>query len=168
MSYGVNVNGSPSWVFQPVTALNQTVKITNNGSAPLYAGPLNTLLTPGAFPAAIPPNWHLYINPATAAVYVSCGYVAGSNTTTLAGASANSYPAGTTQFTVASQTHLPVGQMFLLGNASSSQEVLVVATSVSTTVLTTTLASLYDHVAAATVTTCTPIVGQAYVSTGAL
>lgn len=165
-TFSVNISTTPSFVWQPVPTLPfpSTVKVTNLASAPVYAGPLSTLLTPGAFPAGIAPGAHLYLNPATAAVYVSAGYSAGTNTTTLSTAPST---AGSTSFTVASNTHFPAGTLLLLGSAASSQEVLSVASTTSTTILTTTTGSLFDHCGSATVSTATANAGQVLVTTGA-
>lgn len=157
--FGVNATGA-TFVFTPVTGVGvpaSTCKITNTGSSPLYAGPLNTMLTPGAYPAGIAPRSELYLNPCTASVYLSAGYAAGTSTTTLSSGST----AGSSSFTVASNSAFPAGTTLLLGSVKSSQEALVVSATTSTTVVTTSASSLYDHLSGATVTTATANSGQA-------
>jgi hypothetical protein len=164
--FGVDVAGSPAFVFQPVAGtVNATLRVTNIGASPLYAAPLDTLLTPGSYPVPIPVGGHLYVNPVTAATYLSAGFKAGTSTTTL---TATAVGAGSTNFTVGSNASFPAGTLMLLGSVTSSQEVLVVASTSSTTVITSTTASLYDHLGSSTVSTATAVTGQARVLTGVI
>ena len=164
--FGITVGpGAASWVFTPTTVATNTLKISNLGTSPLYAGPLAAVSTPGAFPAPVLAGAHLFLNPVTAATYLTAGFSAGTSTTTLSAASST---AGSTSFTVASNTAFPAGTVMLVGSAASSQEVLAVASTTSTTVITTTTASLYDHAASATVSTATGKWGQARVQTCAV
>lgn len=164
--FSVNASGAPAFVFQPVAgSVNSTLKLTNTGSVPLFAAPLAALSVPGSFPAPILPGGALYLNPVTAATYLSAGYKAGTSTTTL---STLSSAAGSSSFTVASNTAFPAGTLLLLGSAASSQELLAVGSTTSTTVITTTTSSLLDHVAGSTVSTATAIFGQARVLTGVI
>lgn len=162
--FPVNATGA-TFVFSPPAGMTSTLKITNIGGTPLFAGPLPALLAPGAYPLAIPPGSRLYYNPVTAATYLSAGYAAGTVTTTL---SASASAAGSTSFTVASNASFPAGTLMLVGSAVSGQEVLTVASTTSTTVITTTTASLYDHVGSSTVATASAKWGQARILTGAV
>ena len=164
--FPVNASGAPAFVFQPVTgSAGSTLKVTNIGSSPLFVGPLAALSTPGAYPPAVLPGRSLYLNPVTAATYLSAGYLATTVTTTL---TATNSTAGSTSFTVASNASFPAGTLMLLGSVASSRELLVVTSTTSTSVITTTTASLYDHAGSATVATATASFGQARVLTGVI
>jgi hypothetical protein len=165
MSFSVNVSGTPAFVFQPnttSTAPQQTLRLQNiNQSQTVYFGSLAALSTPNAFPPGLAPNRILDIAPVTAAVYVSAGYVAGTNSSTLT----TNATAGSTAFTVASATHFAVGTLAILGNLSSGQEIASV-TGTTATAVTVSTALLYNHVSGETVATATANVAQVLVNTG--
>ena len=91
------------------------------------------------------PNAEIKLQNAPKALYVSSNWSAGA---ALATASASAATAGTTSWTVAAggMANIPVGTYFLIG-AGTGQEALCVATSASTTTITTTTGSLFDHAA---------------------
>ena len=91
------------------------------------------------------PNTELRLPNATSTLYACSNWSAG---TAAATASAGASTVGSTTFTVASggMPNIPVGTYFLLG-VGTGQEALKVATSASTTTITTTTASLFDHAA---------------------
>ena len=91
----------------------------------------------------LPPNARIELGNATSNLYVSSNWSAGTASAT---ASASAATAGTTSWTVASggMANIPVGTYFVIGTGTTA-EVLSVATSASTTTITTTTASLFDH-----------------------
>lgn len=167
MSFSVNVSSTPAFIFQPVTGVNaplQTLKVTNNNqSQTIYVGSLAALSTPSAFPPGIAPNGHVFLNPVTSATYMSAGFQAGTNSSTLT----SNATAGSSAFTVASTTHFAVGTLVLLGNLSSGQEVASVAGTTATNVTVSTNL-LYNHVSGETVSTASANVAQCLVNTGAV
>jgi len=91
----------------------------------------------------LPPNESVRINTASQTLYACSNWSAG---TAAATASASAASAGTSSWTVASggMANIPVGTYFLIGSGTG-QEALCVATSASTTTITTTTASLFEH-----------------------
>jgi hypothetical protein len=164
---GVNVSGLPAFVFQPSTITTATLKVVNNNQAlPIYVGSLAALSTPNAFPPAIAPGAHLYFNslyPMTAPVYVSGGYIAGTNNSTLT----SNATAGASAFTVASTSHMAVGTLVLLGNLASGQEIASV-TGTTATAVTVSTNLLYNHLSGETISTATATPVQCIAVTGAL
>jgi hypothetical protein len=165
MSFGVNVSGTPAFVFQPLTGVGSpqaTLRLQNiNQGQTVYFGSLAALSTPNAFPPGLAPNRILDIAPCTAAVYVSAGYVAGTNSSTLT----TNATAGSSAFTVASATHFAVGSLVLLGNLASGQEVASV-TGTTATAVTVSTSTLYSHLSEETVSTATANVAQCLAITG--
>ena len=162
--------GLPAFVFQPLTGVGvaqQSVKITNLSGAPAYAGPAAALQTPNALPAGIPPNGQLYLQDCTAAVYVTGPYAPGAVTATI---SASAVAAGSTVVTCSTTVpaSFAAGTSFLLGNAASGRELLVVSSTSASSAITTTSGLLYDHAASSTISTVvfTPV--QVGVQTGVL
>ena len=91
----------------------------------------------------VPPNARIDLSPVSGTIFTCSNWVAGS---ALATASASAATAGTTSFTVAAggMPNIPVGTYFVIGSGTAA-EVLSVATSASTTTITTTTGSLFDH-----------------------
>ena len=91
----------------------------------------------------LPPNESVKLNAANSNLYACSNWSAGTASAT---ASASAATAGTTSWTVASggMANIPVGTYFVIGTGTGA-EVLSVATSVSTTQITTTTASLFEH-----------------------
>jgi hypothetical protein len=91
----------------------------------------------------LPPNTAIELAAANSNIYACSNWAAGTASAT---ASASAATAGTTSWTVASggMANIPVGTYFLIGSGTG-QEALCVATSASTTTITTTTASLFEH-----------------------
>lgn len=168
--FGMTFTGGPLFVFSPPAGLASTLRITNTGSAPVYMGPLSSLLNPSSLPAGIPVGSSRYYSPVTvdmaAVVYATGPYGAAAAAGTVASAST----AGSTSFTMAAAVpaSLAAGSSFLLGNAASSRELLTVASTSASSVVTTTTGSLYDHAGSCTCSTVTFTPAQARVLTGVI
>ena len=93
----------------------------------------------------LPPNTQIELPNASSTLYACSNWSAGTASAT---ASASAATAGTTSWTVATggMPNIPVGTYFLIGSGTG-QEALNVATSASTTTITTTTGSLFDHAA---------------------
>ena len=91
----------------------------------------------------LPPNSQIELPAANVDLYACSNWSAG---TAAATASASAATAGTTSWTVASggMANIPVGTYFVIGSGTAA-EVLSVATSASTTTITTSTGSLFDH-----------------------
>lgn len=126
---GTGVN--PSCIIQNISP-SQTLFIGLSATTPNTGLPL-------------PPNAQIKLPAAPKSLYASSNWSAGA---ALATASASAATAGTSSWTVASggMANIPVGTYFLIGSGTG-QEALCVATSASTTTITTTTASLFDHAA---------------------
>ena len=162
--------GLPSFVFTPLTGTTaplQTLKVTNIGSYPLYLGPAATLQTPNVLPVAVAPGAHMYVNPVTASTYLAGPYGPGTSTATI---SATASTAGSTNFTMSTgvAAAFAAGTSFLIGNASTGRELLVVSSTSASSVITSTTASLYDHALSSTVSTVMFSPVQAHVLTGVI
>jgi hypothetical protein len=143
-----NTTPLPAQVFAANTTAGVTsvVNFQNMSSQIMFVG-LSACTPQTGLP--LMPGERIRLNNVPKSVYACSNWAPSS--TQLATASASAYTAGSTQFTTsaAALSVLPVGTFFVIGGTAntSSQEVLCVATSVSTTVLTTTTASLFDHAA---------------------
>ena len=125
------------------TGVNPTCTITNiSPSQTLFVG-LSAVTPNTGLPLL--PNAQIKLPAAPKSLYASSNWAAGA---ALATASASAATAGTTSWTVASggMANIPVGTYFLIGSGSG-QEALCVATSASTTTITTTTGALFDHAA---------------------
>ena len=91
----------------------------------------------------LPPNTAIELAAANQSIYACSNWSAGTASAT---ASASAATAGTSSWTVASggMANIPVGTYFVIGTGTGA-EVLNVATSVNTTTITTTTASLFEH-----------------------
>ena len=91
----------------------------------------------------VPPNARIDLSPVSGTVFTCANWSAGTASAT---ASASAATAGTTSWTVASggMANIPVGTYFVIGSGTTA-EVLNVATSASTTTITTSTGSLFDH-----------------------
>jgi hypothetical protein len=94
----------------------------------------------------LPPNEAIKINTASQTLYCSSNWSAGTAAATAS--TSASVTVGTTSWTVASggMANIPVGTYFLVGSGTG-QEALCVATSASTTTITTTTGCLFEHYA---------------------
>lgn len=142
-----NTTPLPTTVFVSPTGagVNPTCRLKNESpSATLFVG--LSACTPNTG-VPLPPNALLTLPAATKNIYACSNWSAG---TAAATAGTGAATAGTTAWTVASggMANIPVGTYFLIG-AGTGQEALCVATSASTTTITTTTGSLFDHGASA-------------------
>ena len=94
----------------------------------------------------LPPNAAIELSPVNKSIYACSNWAAGTAAATASTSASASV--GTTSWTVASggMANIPVGTYFLIG-VGTGQEALNVATSVSTTTLTTSTGSLFAHAA---------------------
>ena len=94
----------------------------------------------------LPPNGELRLPNAGSSLYACSNWSAGTAAATAS--TSASVTVGTTSFTVASSgmANIPVGTYFLIGTGTG-QEALCVATSASTTTITTTTGCLFEHYA---------------------
>jgi len=163
----VNLSFTPTWLFTPSTNATNNVRLWNNGQNVVYVGQadvtVNTGLpiTPGGRPVEL-------VNVLTS-LYAISAVAVGS----LLGTVQTAATAGTTTLTWTSSTpttSLPVGSAFILGSTvnTSNQEVLVVATSASTTSNTTTNVTVFEHDTTNVVYAATPTYGQIRVSAGVI
>ena len=135
----------PSVVFTPTPGAAATVRISNNGNSTVYLGGANVSPFNGfPLPVGCRP---IELQNCPFTVY-TCANVFGTGATKVV--NANALPAGTTTFTVTT-SGLAAGPL-ILGNVGS-QEVVNIASVASSTVITLSNATLYDHVASATVQT---------------
>ena len=95
---------------------------------------------------AVPPNAKIELTPVGGTVFTCSNWSAGTAAATAS--TSASVTVGTTAWTVAAggMANIPVGTYFLIGTGTGS-EVLKVATSVSTTTITTSTGSLFEHYA---------------------
>ena len=112
----------------------------------------------------VPPNAELRLPTATKSVYACSNWSAG---TAAATAGTGVSTVGTTSWTVASggMANIPVGTYFVIG-LTTGAEVLSVATSASTTSITTTTGSLFDHAASEVLYQCVTTPGVLKVQGG--
>lgn len=157
----VNPAVTPTWVFTPTPNAPSSVRFYNEGTTTVYVGQSNVSLVNG-FPI-LPGNRPVEFQNVTATLYAVSGITSsGANTTTLS----QPATAGSTQVTMTSVANFPPGTTFLVGNVAGARDVLVVATSTATTVVTTTSAIQYDHLTGQTVATAVPSIGQLRVTAG--
>lgn len=143
----------------PPVGVTGTIRLVNEGASPCYVGG-----------AAVTPASGLKLLAGTRAelAYVNSAYYAcsGALATTTNTTVTTSATAGTLAFTVGSTTGFAPGTTVLVGNTSPEQ--LVVAATASSTVFTAATASLYDHMAGATVATATLAIAQLRCEPGVL
>jgi hypothetical protein len=136
---------TPTWVFTPTPLAAATVRIANNGTSTVYLGGVNVSPFNG-FP--LPPGCRpVELQNCPFTIY-TCSNAFGTGATKVV--NANALPAGTTTFTVTT-SGLAAGPL-ILGNVGA-QEVVNIASVASSTVITLSTGTLYDHVASATVQT---------------
>lgn len=138
-----NTTPLPSAVFVTPTGtgVNPICRLKNeSASGTLFVG-LSACTPNTGMP--LPPNTQIELAFANQTVYACSNWAAGTASAT---ASASAATAGTSSWTVASggMANIPVGTYFLIGSGTG-QEALCVATSASTTTITTTTASLFEH-----------------------
>jgi hypothetical protein len=162
----VNLTYTPTWIYTPNASAVSNIELINEGRNIVYVGQADVTVNTGL---PIPPNsgpvkLTNVLTPLYAISAVNVGAVAGTAAVT--------QTAATTSFTLptAAVTALPVGTVFQYGSTSSTsnQEMLIVASSVSTTVITTTNASVFPHVTGDQLFIVTPSYGQIRVNAGVL
>ena len=123
--------------------------------------------TPGALAVAVAAGAETYMNPVTGSTYLAGPYGPGASTCTISAAVST---AGSTTFTISSTVPavFPAGTSFLIGNAATSRELLVVSNTSALSVITSTTASIYDHAASSTVSTVVFSPVQAHITTGTI
>jgi hypothetical protein len=163
----INLAAIPTWVFTPAAGLSgNTLRLLNEGSNVLYIG--QSAVTPSTGFPLLPGNRGVELQNVNSSIYACSGVVAGTAAATVSTTLA-SMTAGTTGVTVASggMANIPVGTTFLIGTGTG-QEALVVATSASTTAITTTTATLFEHGPADVIKSCTTVIGQLRATAGVL
>ena len=161
----VNAAAIPTWVFTPNPSAATNVRLYNEGSQVIYVG--QSAVTPSTGMPLLPNSKPIELYGVTQTLYACSGVVAGTAAATVA---ATGYQtAGSTGFTVASggMPNIPVGTTFLIGSGTG-REALVVATSVSTTAITTTTPSLFEHGGGDVIFSCTTNIAQLRVTAGVL
>jgi hypothetical protein len=163
----VNLSYTPTWLFTPSTYATNTVRLTNVGRNIVYVGQANVTTTTGL--PILPGSKPIEITGVLTSLYGISTVQQG----TLLGTVSSSATAGSTQFTFSAAgvvSALPVGTQFIIGSTSSTsnQEVLNVASSVSTTVLTTTTGAVFAHDTTNIAYGCTPTYGQLTVAAGVI
>lgn len=149
---------TPALVFTPTPGVAATCRISNNGTNTVYIGGANVSPFNG-IPLA-PGNRPIELQNCPFTIY-TCSNVQGTGATKVV--NANALPAGTTTFTVTT-SGLAAGPL-ILGNVGA-QEVVNIASIASSTVLTLSNATLYDHVASSTVQTAVAFPSNVTVSAG--
>jgi len=141
----VNTTPLPSQVFVANTTAGVTsvVNLQNQGPQTMFVGLAACTPNTGL---PLGPGERIRLNNVTKSLYACSNWVAGTAAATLS--TSASATVGTTSFTVAAggMPNIPVGTYFTIG-AGTGQEVLNVATSASTTTITTTTGCLFEHYA---------------------
>jgi hypothetical protein len=122
------------------TGVNPVCHLKNESNVTMFVG-LSACTPKTGMP--LPPNAGMLLPSATVNIYACSNWSAG---TAAATASASAASVGTTSWTVASggMPNIPVGTNFVIGTGTGA-EVLSVATSASTTTITTTTGALFAH-----------------------
>ena len=131
------------YVANTTTGVTSVVNLQNISSQVMFVG-LSAVTPNTGLP--LMPNERVKLNNVTKSLYACANWAAGTAAATTS--TSASITVGTTSFTVASggMPNIPVGTYFTIGSGTS-QEVLNVATSVSTTTITTTTGCLFEHFA---------------------
>jgi hypothetical protein len=164
----VNLTYTPTWLFTPTTGVINTVRIYNEGSNTIYVGGKSVTQNTGI---PVPPgNKPLEWANATSALYAVSAVNVGAVMNTVGGSllltNVISVGASSVTTTAAVTNTLIPGTIFGIGNIStgSNLEFTTVATSVSTTVMTATVA--FSHVQGEGIYPVTPTYGQVRVTAG--
>ncbi len=163
----VNLTYTPTWLFTPNTSAANNVRLHNFGQNMVYVGQADVTVNTG-LPIA-PGSKPVVLTNVTKSLYAISTYSVGS----LLGTVGTATTAATTSITFSStvpSANLPVGTQFMIGSTvnTSNQEVLNVAASVSTTALSTSLATAFEHDTTNVVYAVTPTYGQISVRYGVL
>ena len=161
----VDLTFTPTWLFTPTTSAPNNVQLHNFGKNIIYVGQADVTFQTGLPlpPASRPVR---LVNVLSSLYAVSQPYVGA-----LLGTVQTAATAGTTSLTFSStvpSANLPVGTQFLIGSttSTSNQEVLSVAGSTNTSVLTTSTATAFAHDTTNVVYACVPTYGQVSVRAG--
>jgi hypothetical protein len=140
----VNTTAAPAVVFTAPTGTGvyPTCAVKNESSQTLFVG-LSACTPNTGLP--LPPNTRILLGVIPKNLYACSNWSAG---TAAATAGTGAATVGTTSWTVASggMANIPVGTSFVIGTGTGA-EVLTVATSASTTTITTGTGSLFAHAA---------------------
>ena len=131
------------YVANTTVGVNAVLNLQNQSSQIMYVG-LSAVTPSTGFP--LMPNERIKLNNLNQSLYACANWSAGTAAATAS--TSASVTVGTTSFTVASggMANIPVGTYFVIGSGSGA-EVLKVATSASTTTITTTTGALFEHYA---------------------
>lgn len=163
-----NLSFTPTWLFTPSTYATNNVRLVNNGRNIVYVGQANVTTTTGLpiLPGSRPIELTNVLTPLYGISAVQQGTLQGTVTVTST--------AGTTTLTMsaAAVTSLSAvaGTAFIIGSTTNTanQEVLTVASSTGTTVLTTNQPAQFAHDTTNVVYSCTPSYGQLSVFAGVI
>ncbi len=135
-------------VYVPPAVGNPHCVLFNNGASPVYLGGSSVTAATGLL---FPPNAQLTLPYMPYGIWAIDGYTLGTATTTI---SANA-TAGGTILAAGSLASMSIGSLLQIGNANrpTTFEVVVIGGFTNAGTLTTTTATLYDHISGATVTT---------------
>ena len=161
----VNLSFTPTWLFTPTTSAANNVRLYNNGRNTVYVGQADVTVNTGL--PLMPGSKPVELSNVTQSLYAISTYYVG----TLLGTVQTASTAGATTMTFSStvpSANLPVGTQFMIGSTinTSNQEVLNVAGSTSTTVLTTSSGAAFAHDTTNVVYAVTPTYGQLTVQGG--
>ena len=161
----VNLTYTPTWLFTPSSSAANSVRLWNNGRNTVYVGQADVTVNTGL--PITPGGKPVEMSNVTQSLYAISTYSVG----TLLGTVQTAATAGSTSLTFSStvpSANLPVGTQFMIGSttSTSNQEVLNVASSTSTSVLTTSTPAAFAHDATNVVYAVTPTFGQLSVQGG--
>lgn len=160
----INTTPVPTWVFTPNPVGGATVRLFNEGAGIVYVGGAN--VTPFSGLPLFPYSKPLELQNISGTVYTCSNVLVGANLAT----TSTAYTAGTTAFTMKATvpTGLAAGATFAIANtaATAYYEVLTVASTSASSVITTTTGALFDHTSAATFLLCSTTPGQLRVTAG--
>jgi len=163
----VNLTYTPTWLFTPSTFATNNVRLYNNGRNTVYVGQADVTVNTGL--PIMPSSKPVLLTNVLQSLYAISTYSVG----TLLGTVGTSTTAGSTTLSFSSTVptaSLPVGTQFMIGSTinTSNQEAVNVATSVSTTAITTTTGMAFAHDTTNVVYAVTPTYGQLTVQGGVI
>ena len=139
------------YVANTTAGVTSVLNLQNQSNQIMYVG-LSACTPNTGLP--LMPGERIRLNNVTKSLYACANWAAGTAAATLSASA--SVTVGTTSWTVASggMANIPVGTYITVGTGSGA-EVLNVATSVSTTTITTTTGSIFEHYASEVVSSVT-------------
>lgn len=163
----VNVSPAPTWIFTPNPSGPTNVRLYNEGFGTIYVGQQGVNQYNGM--PVLPNSKPIELYGVTQTLYAASPVTP---TTAAATISATASTAGSGSFTVVTtNANLPAGTALIMGSPAGSStafEVLVVASTTSTTVVTFTTKTLYDHFVSSIATAATYAPGLLRVTAGVL